>query len=117
MTTAQGSDERLAVVLFDFLPFHQSADPARPLGGTVVPYYSGNSGAAQTIKETTVTDDCRPVMDGFLIRAEWRRDFSSIPFFLTDTAGDLKTDQQTATLGVVWWRGARRAVWSPQKSS
>ncbi|HZR22478.1 MAG TPA: outer membrane beta-barrel protein [Vicinamibacterales bacterium] len=69
------------------------------------------TGVSQAIKETTVTYDYRPVTDGFLIRAEWRRDFSDTPFFLTDTVGTLKTDQQTATLGVVWWWGTKRAAW------
>lgn len=69
------------------------------------------TGASQAIKETTVTYDYRPVTEGFLIRAEWRRDFSNIPFFLTDTVGNLKTEQQTATLGVVWWWGTKPGAW------
>ena len=63
------------------------------------------TGVTQSIKETTVTYDFRPNSDGFLIRAEWRRDFSDTPFFLTDTLGRLKTDQQTATIGIIWWWG------------
>jgi hypothetical protein len=46
-----------------------------------------------------------------LIRAEWRRDFSNIPFFLTDVVGKRETDQQTATLGLVWWWGTKRQAW------
>jgi len=69
------------------------------------------TGVTQTIGETTVTYDYRPVADGFLIRAEWRRDFSNTPFFLTNTVGDLSSDQQTATLGLVWWWGTKRQAW------
>ncbi|HMF92731.1 MAG TPA: outer membrane beta-barrel protein [Vicinamibacterales bacterium] len=69
------------------------------------------SGVTQSLKETTVTYDYRPAADGFLIRAEWRRDFSDTPFFLTDTAGSVKDDQQTATLGLVWWWGNKRQAW------
>jgi hypothetical protein len=40
-----------------------------------------------------------------LMRGECRRDFSNQQFFLTDTPGALKKDQNTATLGLVWWFG------------
>jgi hypothetical protein len=69
------------------------------------------TGITQSLKEATVTYDYRPTIDGFLIRAEWRGDFSDTPFFLTDTVGTRKNDQQTATLGVVWWWGTKRAAW------
>jgi hypothetical protein len=62
------------------------------------------SGVTQTLKETTFTADYK-LADGFLMRGEWRRDFSNQPFFLTDTPGALKKDQNTATLGLVWWFG------------
>jgi Putative beta-barrel porin-2, OmpL-like. bbp2 len=69
------------------------------------------TGISQSLKETTITYDYRPTTDGFLIRAEWRRDFSDTPFFLTDTPGKLELDQHTATLGVVWWWGNKRQAW------
>jgi hypothetical protein len=69
------------------------------------------TGLTQSVKETTLTYEYRPTTDGFLIRGEWRRDFSNVPFFLTDTAGKLKTDQQTATIGLVWWWGTKREAW------
>ncbi len=69
------------------------------------------TGVTQAVKETTVTYDYRPATEGFLVRAEWRRDFSEVPFFLTATVGILSTDQQTATLGVVWWWGTKRQAW------
>src|SRR5580765_446375 len=68
------------------------------------------SGVVQSLKETTLTYEHR-VADGFLMRGEWRRDFSNVPFFLTSDAGVLKNDQQTATFGVIWWWGTRRGIW------
>lgn len=44
------------------------------------------SGVTQALKEMTLTADCR-VVEGFLVRSEWRRDFSNRPFFLTEVPG------------------------------
>lgn len=68
------------------------------------------SGVSQALKEGTLTFDYLPV-DGFLMRAEWRRDFSNQPFFLTNSSGVLKNEQTTATLGLVWWFGAKQGSW------
>jgi len=68
------------------------------------------SGATQSLKETTLTYEYK-VSDGFLMRGEWRLDFSNLPFFLTRDAGVLETDQQTATLGLIWWWGSKRGAW------
>jgi hypothetical protein len=68
------------------------------------------SGVAQALKETTVTADFK-LDDGFLVRGEWRRDFSNRPFFLTETPGFLKQDQHTATVGLIWWFGRKQAPW------
>ena len=68
------------------------------------------SGTTQSLKETTLTYEHK-VADGFLLRGEWRRDFSDLPFFLTADTGVLKTDQQTATLGMIWWWGTKRGAW------
>jgi hypothetical protein len=68
------------------------------------------SGTTQALKETTVTADYH-VAEGFLVRTEWRRDFSNQPFFLTDTLGTLKREQNTATLGLVWWFGGKQGSW------
>jgi hypothetical protein len=46
-----------------------------------------------------------------MLRAEWRRDFSNRPFFLTETEGVLKQDQNTATLGLIWWFGRKEGSW------
>ena len=68
------------------------------------------AGASQSLKETTVTYDVL-VNEGFLVRGEWRRDFSNRPVFLTDSLGVLSRSQDTATLGVVWWLGTKRGAW------
>jgi hypothetical protein len=68
------------------------------------------SGLTQALKETTATFDYN-VGDGFLMRYEWRRDFSNQPSFLTDTQGLLSKQQNTATLGLVWWWGRKQGAW------
>jgi hypothetical protein len=68
------------------------------------------SGATQSLKEATVTYEYK-IADGFLMRGEWRRDISDIPFFLTRDAGALRPDQQTATIGAIWWWGTKRGAW------
>ncbi|MBL8150476.1 MAG: porin [Blastocatellia bacterium] len=68
------------------------------------------SGADQAIKETTVTFDYL-VTNGFMMRAEYRRDFSNKAFFLTNDPSLLKKEQNTATLGLVWWFGGKKGVW------
>ena len=68
------------------------------------------SGKTQALKEITFTLE-RKFAEGFLMRAEYRRDFSNIPFFLTDKAGVLHNAQNTATLGMVWWAGQKQGSW------
>jgi hypothetical protein len=68
------------------------------------------SGISQALKENTVTVDYR-VGDGLLMRYEWRRDFSNQPSFLSDVQGTLRKDQNTATLGLVWWWGRKQGSW------
>ncbi len=68
------------------------------------------SGLTQALKETTATFDYN-VADGFLMRYEWRRDFSNQPSFLTSTQGLLSKQQNTATLGLVWWWGRKQGAW------
>jgi hypothetical protein len=68
------------------------------------------SGTTQALKETTLTSEFK-VVDGFILRAEWRRDFSNQPFFLTETTGLLKKEQNTATLGMIWWFGRKEGAW------
>jgi hypothetical protein len=68
------------------------------------------SGVTQALKETTLTYEYK-LADGFLARFEWRRDFSNQPFFLTETPGQLKKEQNTATAGLVWWWGQKQGSW------
>lgn len=68
------------------------------------------SGVTQALKETTLTYEYK-LADGFLARFEWRRDFSNQPFFLTETPGQLKKEQNTATVGLVWWWGQKQGSW------
>jgi hypothetical protein len=68
------------------------------------------SGKTQALKEATFTFEYK-LADGFLMRQEWRRDFSNHPFFLTDTLGVLKKEQNTATLGLIWWFGRKEGAW------
>jgi len=64
----------------------------------------------QALKETTFTTKYQ-VADGFDLFGEWRRDFSNQPYFYTDTLGVLKKEQNTATLGLVWWWGGKQEAW------
>ena len=68
------------------------------------------SGLNQALKETTATFDY-DVANGFLMRYEWRRDFSNQPSFLTDTQGVLSKQQNTVTLGLIWWWGRKEGAW------
>ena len=68
------------------------------------------SGTSQALKEVTVTLE-QKIAQGFLMREEWRRDFSNQPYFLTDTLGVLSRSQTTATLGITWWFGPKQGAW------
>ncbi len=68
------------------------------------------SGVTQALKETTATAEYK-FDEGMLLRAEWRRDFSNQPFFLTHAPGVQKKEQNTATLGLVWWFGRKQGSW------
>jgi hypothetical protein len=68
------------------------------------------SGITQALKEATATFDYK-LAEGFLMRYEWRRDFSNQPSFFTDKDGVLSKEQQTATVGVIWWVGRKEGVW------
>ena len=68
------------------------------------------SGVTQALKEATLTNEFK-LADGFLLRAEWRGDFSNQTFFLSDTPGILKRRQNTATLGMIWWFGQKQGSW------
>jgi Putative beta-barrel porin-2, OmpL-like. bbp2 len=68
------------------------------------------SGKTQALKETTATFEYK-FSEGFLMREEWRHDWSNQPYFLSDTLGLLKANQTTATAGLVWWFGGKEGTW------
>lgn len=68
------------------------------------------SGVNQALKEATATFDYN-LADGFLMRYEWRRDFSNQPSFLSDVQGVLRKQQNTATVGLMWWWGRKEGAW------
>jgi hypothetical protein len=82
--------------------------------------YLGDNGAfftgglfsrvTEALKETTLTY-AYTVADGFQVKTEWRRDWSNVPIFLTSKQGVLSTDQNTATLGLIWWFGRKQGAW------
>jgi hypothetical protein len=80
---------------------------AQTFGTTYVPLFSG---ITQALKENTVTFDYN-MANGFLMRYEWRRDFSNQPSFLTDEQGGLSKNQNTATVGLLWWWGRKEGAW------
>jgi hypothetical protein len=65
---------------------------------------------SQALKEHTLTAEYK-FADGFLGRVEYRRDYSNQPFFLTEQPGILKKEQNTVTLGLVWWFGRKTGTW------
>jgi hypothetical protein len=68
------------------------------------------SGTTQALKEFTGTYEYK-FGEGFLARAEYRRDWSNVPFFLTNKPGVLSPNQPTATVGLVWWYGGKQGAW------
>lgn len=68
------------------------------------------SGIPQALKENTVTFDYK-VANGLLMLYEWRRDFSNQPTFLSDVPGVFNKQQNTATLGLIWWWGRKQGPW------
>jgi hypothetical protein len=68
------------------------------------------SGVTQALKENTFTLQYK-LADGFMTMWEWRRDYTNRPYFLTDTLGILKREQNTATMGLMWWFGQKQGPW------
>jgi Putative beta-barrel porin-2, OmpL-like. bbp2 len=68
------------------------------------------SGTAQALKEFTGTYEYK-FGEGFLARGEYRRDWSNVPFFLTNKPGVLSPNQPTLTMGLVWWYGGKQGAW------
>jgi hypothetical protein len=68
------------------------------------------TGITQAVKETTLTMAYR-FADGFQVMGEWRRDFSNQPYFYTNMLNILKREQNTATMGFLWWFGGKQGAW------
>jgi hypothetical protein len=68
------------------------------------------SGTTQALKEFTGTYEYK-FGEGFLTRVEFRRDWSNVPFFLTNKPGVLSSSQPTLTVGMVWWYGGKQGAW------
>jgi hypothetical protein len=68
------------------------------------------TGATQAVKEGTLTFEYK-FYDGFLMREEYRHDWSNQPYFLSDQLFLLKPSQTTATIGLVWWFGRKQGAW------
>jgi Putative beta-barrel porin-2, OmpL-like. bbp2 len=68
------------------------------------------SGTTQDLKEITGTYEYK-LAEGFLTRLEYRRDWSNVPFFLTDKPGVLSKEQPTVAVGLVWWYGGKQGAW------
>jgi hypothetical protein len=68
-------------------------------------------GIDQLLQETTLTTEYR-LAEGFLVRAEFRRDWSNERFFPGRLGGvDLRRGQSTALGGGVWWFGNKPGAW------
>jgi hypothetical protein len=68
------------------------------------------TGITQAVKENTLTLAYR-FDEGFQVMGEWRRDFSNQPYFYTNLLGVLKREQNTATMGLLWWFGGKQGSW------
>jgi hypothetical protein len=68
------------------------------------------SNETQALKEVTGTYQYK-FGDGFEAFLEYRRDWSNQPYFWTDQTGVLSGDQNTTTMGLVWWSGGKQGSW------
>ncbi len=87
--------------------------PKTALGGRFEYFNDRNglySGTDQALKEFTGTYEYK-FGEGFLARLEYRRDWSNVPYFLTNKPGVLSASQPTFTVGMVWWTGGKQGAW------
>jgi uncharacterized coiled-coil protein SlyX len=94
-----------------YLRYQLTSKLALAARGEYLADYGGlYTGKTQALKEVTATFEYR-LPGGFLMRDEWRQDWSNQPYFLTSHLGVLKKSQNTATAGLVWWFGAKEGAW------
>jgi hypothetical protein len=67
-------------------------------------------GIAQVLQGLTLTGEYK-FSDGFLMRGEFRRDWSNEQFFTGRQPGDLREGQNTVLVGLVWWFGNKQGAW------
>ena len=67
-------------------------------------------GIDQVLQEVTATLEYK-FADGFLVRGEFRRDWSNEQFFTGSRPDDLRGHQNTALVGLVWWFGNKQGAW------
>jgi hypothetical protein len=67
-------------------------------------------GIEQVLQELTLTGEYK-LADGFLMRGEFRRDWSNQPYFTGREPGDARKGQNTLLLGLVWWFGNKGGAW------
>jgi len=67
-------------------------------------------GISQLLQEVTATAEYK-FADGFLVRGQFRRDWSNQRFFTGPDPGDLRESQTTVLAGLVWWFGTKQGAW------
>lgn len=67
-------------------------------------------GINQVLQEVTLTAEYK-FAEGFLMRGEFRRDWSNEDFFPGPAIGEKLTHQNTALIGLVWWVGNKTGAW------
>ena len=68
------------------------------------------SGVTEALKEFTATYDFT-LGSGFEMKYEYRRDWSNQPIFLTSQQNVFSRDQNTLTVGAIWWFGRKQGPW------
>jgi hypothetical protein len=67
-------------------------------------------GIDQVLQEATLTAEYK-FADGFLLRGEFRRDWSNESFFTTSDPDVKRGHQNTFLVGMVWWFGNKTGAW------
>jgi hypothetical protein len=67
-------------------------------------------GIDQVLQELTATAEYK-LADGFLVRGEFRRDWSNQLFFPGPQPNDVRDHQNTMLIGLVWWVGNKGGAW------